>query len=74
MRFAKTAVFRFLSIVISVTLTVGVLLLGLKIFDVYLLSSRHAAAVDDDADEPTMRTMDYYPFTGGQIQAFNTER
>jgi lysophospholipase L1-like esterase len=74
MRFAKTAVFHFLSILIAVTLTVGVLLLGLKIFDVYLLSSRHAAAVDDDADEPSMRTLDYYPFTGGQIQAFNTER
>jgi lysophospholipase L1-like esterase len=74
MRFAKTAVFRFLSIVISVTLTVGVLLIGLKIFDAYLLSDRHGATPDDDADEPTMRTMDYYPFTGGQIQAFKTER
>jgi hypothetical protein len=49
MRFAKTVVFHFLSIVISVTLTVGVVLLGLKIFDVYLLSSRHAVTPDDDA-------------------------
>jgi lysophospholipase L1-like esterase len=73
MRFAKTVVFHFLSIVISVTLTVGVLLLGLKIFDVYLQSSRHAATPDDDADEPSLRTMEYYPFTGGQIQAFKTE-
>jgi hypothetical protein len=73
MRIAKTVVFHFLSILLSVTLTVGVLLLGLKIFDVYLLSGRHAATPDDDADEPTMRTMEYYPFTGGQIQAFKTE-
>jgi hypothetical protein len=73
MRIAKTVVFHFLSIFISVTLTVGVLLLGLKIFDVYLLSDRHAATPDDDAEEPTMPTMEYYPFTGGQIQAFKTE-
>jgi hypothetical protein len=57
MRFAKTAVFRFLSIVISVTLTVGVLLIGLKIFDAYLLSDRHAATPDDDADEPTRQKL-----------------
>jgi hypothetical protein len=73
MRIAKTVVFHFLSILLSVTLTVGVLLLGLKIFDAYLLSDRHASTPDDDADEPTMRTMEYYPFTGGQIQAFKTE-
>jgi lysophospholipase L1-like esterase len=73
MGIAKTFTFHFLSILISVTLTVGVLLLGLKLFDVYLLSDRHAATPDDDAEEPTMRTMEYYPFTGGQIQAFKTE-
>jgi hypothetical protein len=73
MRIAKTVVFHFLSILLSVTLTVGVLLLGLKIFDAYLLSDRRAATPDDDADEPTMWTMEYYPFTGGQIQAFKTE-
>jgi hypothetical protein len=74
MKFAKTAVFHFLAILLSVTLTVGVLLLGLKLFDVHLLSHRHPATADEDADEPTMRTMEYYPFTGGQIQAFKTER
>jgi hypothetical protein len=73
MRIPKIVVFHFLSILLSVTLTVGVLLLGLKLFDVYLLSDRHAATPDDDAEEPTMRTMEYYPFTGGQIQAFKTE-
>ena len=73
MKFAKTVVFHFLSIFISVSLTVGVLLLAVKILDVYLQSSSHAASPDDDADEPTMRTMEYYPFTGGQVQAFKTE-
>jgi hypothetical protein len=73
MKFAKTVVFHFFSIVLSVTLTVGVVLLGLKILDVYLLADRPAATEDDDADEPTMRTMEFYPFTGGQIQAFKTE-
>jgi hypothetical protein len=73
MRIAKTAVFHFFSVLLSIMLTVGVLLLGLKIFDAYLLSNRHAAALDDDAEEPTMRTMEYYPFTGGHIQAFKTE-
>ena len=48
--------------------------MGLKILDVYLLSQGRAGPADDDADEPTMRTMEYYPFTGGHIQAFKTER
>src|SRR5580704_6207675 len=74
MKFAKAIVFHFLAILLSVTLTVGVLLLGLKLFDVHLLSHRHPATPDEDADEPTMRTLEYYPFTGGQIQAFKTER
>jgi hypothetical protein len=73
MKFAKIIVFYFLAILVSVTLTVGVLLLGLKLFDVYLITHRHAAYPDEDADEPTMRMMEYYPFTGGQIQAFKTE-
>ena len=74
MKFAKTVVFHFMAVLLSVTLTVGVLLVGLKLFDVYLLSHRHVATPDEDADEPTMRTMEYYPFTGGHIQAFKTER
>jgi hypothetical protein len=72
--FAKTAAFHFLAILLSVTLTIGVLLAGLKIFDVYLLSHGRAGPADEDADEPTMRTLDAYPFTGGHIQAFKTER
>ena len=74
MKFAKTFVFHFLTILISVALAVGVLLLGLKFLDVYLLSHRYPAVADEDADEPTMRTMEYYPFTGGQIQAYRRER
>jgi hypothetical protein len=74
MKFAKTVVFHFLAILISVALTVGVLLLALKVLDVYLLSHRPPAVADENADEPTMRTMEYYPFTGGQIQAYKRER
>src|SRR5580700_3948342 len=74
MKFAKTVAFHLLAILVSVTLTVGVLLLGLKAFDSYLLSHRHPATADDDADQPTMRTLEYYPFTGGQIQAYKSER
>ena len=74
MKFAKTAAFHVLATLISVTLTVAVLLLGLKILDAYLLSQGRAGPADEDADEPTMRTMEYYPFTGGHIQAFMTER
>src|SRR6202158_1833129 len=74
MKFAKSIIFHGLSTFISITVTVAALLLGLKLFDVYLLSQRHAALADEDADEPTMRTMEYYPFTGGQIQAYKRER
>jgi hypothetical protein len=74
MKFAKTAVFHVLAALVSVTLTVAVLLLGLKVLDVYLLSQGRAGPEDEDADEPTMRTMEYYPFTGGHIQAFMNER
>jgi hypothetical protein len=74
MKLAKTAAFHVPAVLISVTLTAGVLLLGLKILDVYLLSQNRGGSADDDADEPTMRTLDAYPFTGGHIQAFKTER
>src|SRR5580700_329871 len=72
--FAKSAAFHFLAIFLSATLTIGVLLAGLKILDVYLLSQGRAGPADEDADEATMRTLDAYPFTGGHIQAFKTER
>jgi hypothetical protein len=74
MKFAKTVAFHILAALISVTLTAAVLLLGLKLFDSYLLSHRHPATADDDADAPTMRTLEYYPFTGGQIQAYKREQ
>jgi lysophospholipase L1-like esterase len=74
MKFNKTTVFRVLAFLMSTVLTIGAFLLCLKLFDVYLVSHRHPGVADEDADEPTMRTMEYYPFTGGQIQAYKRER
>ena len=74
MKFAKTVIFNFLAFLMSSVLTIGALLLCLKLVDVYLQYKRHAAYPDVDADEPTMRTLEYYPFTGGQIQAYKRER
>jgi hypothetical protein len=74
MKFIKTVTFYFLAVLLSVTLTISALLVCLKVFDGYLLSHRHPAAPDDDADEPTMRTLEYYPFTGAQIQAYKREQ
>src|SRR3984957_9666223 len=74
MKFNRTALFRVLAFLISTVLTIGAFLLCLKMFDVYLMSHRHPSVADEDADEPTMRTMEYYPFTGGQIQAYKRER
>jgi lysophospholipase L1-like esterase len=73
MKCAKTVIFNFLAFLISTVLTIAALLLSLKLFDVYLLSHRHAALADEDDDEATMRTLEYYPFTGGQIQAYKRE-
>ncbi len=74
MKFGKTVVFRVLAFFLSTILTIAALLLCLKMFDVYLVSHRHPGVVDEDADEPTMRTLEYYPFTGGQTQAYQRER
>jgi hypothetical protein len=74
MKFGEIVVFRVLAFFLSTILTIGALLLCLKLFDVYLVSHRHPGVADEDADEPTMRTMEYYPFTGGQIQAYKRER
>jgi hypothetical protein len=74
MKLGKIVIFHLLGILISITVTVGALLLILKVYDVYLLSHRQAALADEDADEPTMRTLEYYPFTGGHVQAYKTER
>ena len=73
MKFGKTVVLHLLSILTSAALTAGILLLGLKLLDVYLITHRHAAYPDVDTDEPTMRTLEYYPYTGGHIQAFKTD-
>ena len=59
----KAITFHVLAILVSVTLTTGALLPCLKLFDIYLISHRHAANPDEDTDEPTMRTMEYYPVT-----------
>jgi len=74
MKFAKTVIFNCLAFLMSTVLTIGALLLCLKLVDVYLQYHRHAAYPDVDADEPTMRTTEYYPYTGGQIQAYKRER
>jgi len=42
----------------------------LKLIDNRLLSHRHPSVPDEDADPATMRTMENYPFTGEQIQAY----
>jgi hypothetical protein len=67
MKFAKTVIFNFLAFLVSTVLTIAALLLCLKLFDVYLLWHHHPAAADEGADQPTMRTLEYYPYTGGQI-------
>ena len=74
MKFAKTIIFNCLAFLVSTVLTIGALLLCLKLVDVYLQYYRHAAYPDVDADEPTMRTTEYYPYTSGQIQAYKRER
>jgi hypothetical protein len=74
MSFNKAALLCVLTFLMSTILTIGALLLCLKLFDVYLMSHRHSGIADEDAGEPTMRTLEYYPFTGGQIQAYKRER
>jgi lysophospholipase L1-like esterase len=74
MKFAKSVGYHFLAVLISTVLTIGAVLLCLKMFDVYLMSHRHPGVADEDADEPTMRTMEYYPFTADQIQAYKREQ
>ena len=56
MKFAKTIIFNCLAFLMSTVLTIGALLLCLKLVDVYLQYHRHAAYPDVDADEPTLRT------------------
>jgi len=73
MKFAKTIAFHLSAIFVSIILAAAVLLGGLKLIDNHLLSHRHPNAPDDDADQPTMRTLDFYPFTGGHIQAYKRE-
>jgi hypothetical protein len=74
MKYAKTIIFYFLAFLMSTALTIGALLVGLKVYDVYLMSHRHPGVADEDADAPTMRTMEYYPFTDAQIQAYKREQ
>jgi hypothetical protein len=74
MKLAKTIIFYFFAFLISTALTIGTLLVGMKVYDVYLMSHRHPGVADEDADAPTMRTMEYYPFTDAQIQAYKREQ
>jgi hypothetical protein len=73
-KLGKTVKFIFLAFLVSTILTIGALFLCLKLLDVYLLWLRHPGVAHEDADEPTMRTTEYYPFTGGQIQAYKHEQ
>ena len=73
MKRGRAIVFHMLAFLTSTILTIGALLLGLKLFDIYLMSQRHPRA-DEDVDQPTMRTLDYYPFSGSQIQAYKREQ
>jgi len=73
MKRGQAIVFHLLAVFTSIILTIGGLLLCLKLFDIYLTSRRHPRA-DEDVDQPTMRTLEYYPFSGGQIQAYKREQ
>jgi len=74
MKFAKTIAFHLLAIVVSTILAATLLMGSLKLIDNHLLSHRRPNFPDEDAGQPTMRTMEDYPFTGGQIQAYMRER
>ena len=74
MKFTKTTLYHFLAFLMSTVLTIGALLLCLKLIDIFLLWHWHPGVADEDADEPTMRTLEYYPFTGAHIQAYKRER
>jgi hypothetical protein len=65
---------RTLAISLVVLVNVAAILAGLKAYDYYLISTYRAAVPDEDADHPTMRTMDYYPYTGAHVQAYKRER
>jgi hypothetical protein len=67
MQFAKLILVNFIFTIIG-------LLVVLKLLDLYLGHHRHTLTPDEDADTPTMRTMEFYPFTGGQIQAYKKEQ
>ena len=74
MKFGKTIAFHLSAIALSTILAAAVLLGCLKLVDNRLLSHRHPSVPDEDADPATMRTMENYPFTGEQIQAYRREQ
>jgi hypothetical protein len=65
---------RTLTVSLMVLVNVVAILAGLKAYDYYLISSYRSAVPDEDTDDPTMRTMDYYPYTGTHVQAYKRER
>jgi lysophospholipase L1-like esterase len=65
---------RTLAISLVILVNVAATLAGLKAYDYYLISTYRPAIPDEDTDDPTMRTMDYYPYTGTHVQAYKRER
>src|SRR5262249_42759019 len=46
----------------------------LKAYDYYLVTNYRASSPDEDADRPTMRTGELYPYTGMHMQPYARER
>src|SRR5262245_20359991 len=47
---------------------------SLKAYDYYLVANFRATSPDEDADRPTMRTGELYPYTGIHMQPYARER
>ena len=55
-------------------IALGITALVLKSYDYYLIKTVPAPKPDFDAETPTMRTFDYYPFTGVHVQQYMREK
>jgi hypothetical protein len=47
---------------------------ALKAYDYYLVANFRSTHPDEDADRPTMRTGELYPYTGIHMQPYARER
>src|SRR5260370_21830532 len=65
---------RFLSNSLVVLISLTAALATLKAYDYYLISSIAAPYPDIDVDAPTLRTGEFYPYTGLHPQAHKRER